>query len=237
VLSLNPSHYWLIILCLLFALPAQAKVYKWIDEHGKTHYGENLPEKYKAQSIDSSKSNIMTSGGVAEGAYYYVIEASLHENNTDRFGSDLRKIYLKKNAKARQCRTACDKDKRCMAWTFMKPQYSRDETQTSCYLKYNLAKPEHNPCCISGTKRQTITNMAKMEAGIDYFGAGLRKFKALSNDPLECIAACSKDKQCKAWTFGKIIPQERPVAMCWLKAAVPGAKENSSTVSGLKVSM
>jgi hypothetical protein len=40
-----------------------AEVYKWVDEHGKTHYGDTIPEKYKdkGKSVDLNKSNIITS--------------------------------------------------------------------------------------------------------------------------------------------------------------------------------
>lgn len=34
-------------LCLLLVLPAQAEIYKWVDEKGRTHFGETLPEKYR----------------------------------------------------------------------------------------------------------------------------------------------------------------------------------------------
>lgn len=34
-------------LLLLAALPAQAEIYKWVDEAGRTHFGEEVPAKYK----------------------------------------------------------------------------------------------------------------------------------------------------------------------------------------------
>lgn len=34
-------------LLLLLALPAHAEIYKWVDEHGRTHFGEAPPEKYR----------------------------------------------------------------------------------------------------------------------------------------------------------------------------------------------
>jgi uncharacterized protein DUF4124 len=40
----------LAILLLVAAVGARADVYRWVDENGKTHYGEVVPEKYKQKS-------------------------------------------------------------------------------------------------------------------------------------------------------------------------------------------
>lgn len=34
-------------LLLLAVLPAQAEIYKWVDENGRTHFGEVVPDKYR----------------------------------------------------------------------------------------------------------------------------------------------------------------------------------------------
>lgn len=34
---------------VLFSLPAMAKLYKWVDENGTTHYGETIPPEYANQ--------------------------------------------------------------------------------------------------------------------------------------------------------------------------------------------
>ncbi|HLP98130.1 MAG TPA: DUF4124 domain-containing protein [Sideroxyarcus sp.] len=33
-------------LCAVFALNAEAKLYKWVDKNGQTHYGETIPPEY-----------------------------------------------------------------------------------------------------------------------------------------------------------------------------------------------
>ena len=38
-----------LILGLSFSLPATAKLYKWVDENGTTHYGETIPPEYADQ--------------------------------------------------------------------------------------------------------------------------------------------------------------------------------------------
>lgn len=38
-----------LILGTFFSLPASAKLYKWVDEKGTTHYGETIPPEYAGQ--------------------------------------------------------------------------------------------------------------------------------------------------------------------------------------------
>ncbi len=47
----------------LFQQPGWAEVYKWVDEAGKTHFGDKLPEKAAAEDISKSveKTNVDTS--------------------------------------------------------------------------------------------------------------------------------------------------------------------------------
>lgn len=40
------------ILALIFCPGAEAKLFKWIDEHGNTHYGESIPPEYAAKEKD-----------------------------------------------------------------------------------------------------------------------------------------------------------------------------------------
>lgn len=47
-----------VALCAAFSLNAEAKMYKWVDENGITHYGEIIPPEYagaKAQKIDKGR--------------------------------------------------------------------------------------------------------------------------------------------------------------------------------------
>ena len=39
------ANYAVLIACLI-SLPAQAKLYKWVDSQGITHYGETIPAEY-----------------------------------------------------------------------------------------------------------------------------------------------------------------------------------------------
>ena len=43
----------LLLLLMLLASPVSAEIYKWVDEKGKVHYGDRVPEKYKDQAGDA----------------------------------------------------------------------------------------------------------------------------------------------------------------------------------------
>jgi hypothetical protein len=48
---MNPSPACLALL-ILFALPARAEIYKWTDEKGKVHYGDQAPASTKPKTLD-----------------------------------------------------------------------------------------------------------------------------------------------------------------------------------------
>ena len=42
----NPGLLIALVVGLAFSLPASAKMYKWVDDKGTTHYGETIPPEY-----------------------------------------------------------------------------------------------------------------------------------------------------------------------------------------------
>jgi hypothetical protein len=39
-----------LFLLMVLAFPVQAEIYKWVDENGKTHFGDRVPEKYQQKA-------------------------------------------------------------------------------------------------------------------------------------------------------------------------------------------
>jgi hypothetical protein len=73
------------------------------------------------------------------------------EKNTDRPGKDYKVFYLYGTDEAinvSDCRSACTKDPKCSAWTYVKPGYQG--TKGRCYLKSEVPKPVSKKCCYSG---------------------------------------------------------------------------------------
>lgn len=226
---------FLIIASFLVTSQVNAEVYKWVDENDKVHYGEKLPDNVKSGQTINSTINIVNSSPSQGVPYFYSIQGNRYEKNTDRYGGDLRTVLLSRKAKAQHCRNACEKDKKCLAWTMKKPSYNPNDKHIKCYLKWEEVQPVKNNCCISGTKSRTVRNMAKMEENLNYFGGDMKNFVVAEDDPLLCLDSCSKDINCKAWTYGKPVPGKRPVAMCWLKNTISERRENDTTISGIKV--
>jgi len=69
----------------------------------------------------------------------------------DRFGGDYRDFETTPDAAGAACRTACEADNRCRAWTYVRPGYLGPPAR--CYLKDKITRPRHKPCCISGVVR------------------------------------------------------------------------------------
>lgn len=44
-----------VVICMAFSLSAEAKLYKWVDDKGVTHYGEIIPPEYADKEKDSLK--------------------------------------------------------------------------------------------------------------------------------------------------------------------------------------
>ncbi len=73
------------------------------------------------------------------------------EFGIDRFGGDYRNFELAADATGLSCKSACDGDKHCRAWTYVRPGYAGASAR--CFLKSKITRPRHKPCCISGVVR------------------------------------------------------------------------------------
>ena len=66
--------------------------------------------------------------------------------NIDRPGGDYLNFAL--DGDASTCRLACDRDRQCRAWTFVKGGIQGPLAR--CWLKNVVPAPRANPCCTSG---------------------------------------------------------------------------------------
>ena len=73
-----------------------------------------------------------------------------------------------------------------------------------------------------------------MEANTDRPGMDYKNFWMDKPCPECCRDACADDPNCKAYTYVK--PMHGKKARCWLKKAIPPAKENLWCISGVKQS-
>jgi PAN domain len=73
------------------------------------------------------------------------------EYSIDRFGGDYRSFDTAADAAGGACKSACEADSRCRAFTYVRPGYIGASAR--CYLKSRLTRPRRKPCCISGVVR------------------------------------------------------------------------------------
>jgi hypothetical protein len=69
------------------------------------------------------------------------------EPGVDRLGGDFSNTDLQ-SADPRLCRSACEGDTRCRAWTYVKP--GQQGSNARCWLKTVVPRPTSDPCCTSG---------------------------------------------------------------------------------------
>lgn len=94
---------------------------------------------------DSMSVSGVRGSGVIEPRHGY------REFSIDRPGGDYRRFTVAASAMGETCKSVCDAESQCRAWTYVRPGY--DGPQAQCHLKNRLKPPRHKPCCISGVVR------------------------------------------------------------------------------------
>jgi hypothetical protein len=73
------------------------------------------------------------------------------EFSIDRLGGDYRNVELAADPTGAACKSACEAEGRCRAWTYVRPGYVGPTAH--CLLKDRITPPRRKPCCISGVVR------------------------------------------------------------------------------------
>jgi len=73
------------------------------------------------------------------------------EENIDRRGQDFRQFELSKTD-PRLCQSACVKERRCVAWTYVNPGVQGPKPK--CWLKHKVPEPRSDTCCVSGVVKR-----------------------------------------------------------------------------------
>lgn len=158
--------------------------------------------------------------------------AQTMERDTDRSGSDYRDFDLRR-AEPEACRAACERESACRAWTYVKPGVQGDLAR--CWLKDAVPEPGANDCCVSGVKGAGggAGGGAGMERNTNRMGADYKDFELDQPRAQLCQAACTKERECRAWTYVKPGVQGDK-AHCWLKNEVPEPGPDDCCTSGVK---
>lgn len=148
------------------------------------------------------------------------------EPDTNRAGSDYDNFDLPK-ADPNLCADACEKDRKCRAYTYVKPGVQGNNAR--CWLKDSVPSASRSNCCVSGVKNSPLPQ----EFNANLPGSDYDNFDLSSADPSLCADACAKDSRCKAYTYVKPGYQGNN-ARCWLKDSVPRKTTDDCCVSGVK---
>jgi hypothetical protein len=95
------------------------------------------------------QSNCCVSG--VRGAGVVEPRNSAVEFEIDRQGGDLRNIEVEADPSGETCKTACEADNKCRAWTYARPGYINKAAR--CFLKDKVKPPRRRPGYISGVVR------------------------------------------------------------------------------------
>lgn len=71
------------------------------------------------------------------------------EPGVNRLGMDYKNFDLPA-AQPALCKKACDRESRCLAWTYVHPGIQGPNAR--CWLKNPVPAPSMNSCCVSGVK-------------------------------------------------------------------------------------
>ncbi len=161
------------------------------------------------------------------GAYPAMAQA-----NFDRPGGDYMNSPVVSGDPA-DCALACERDRRCRAWTFA---YPTDITSGAvCWLKGNVPPRVADTCCISGVRGAGVIEprSGSMEYSIDRAGGDYRTFELKSGEGDEiCKAACTGDNKCRAWTYARpgYVGKQ---AHCFLKKEIKPPRRRAGFISGV----
>ncbi|MCP4688404.1 MAG: apple domain-containing protein, partial [Desulfobacterales bacterium] len=139
------------------------------------------------------------------------------EYDTDRPGQDYDSFDLGAPNPS-LCRSACARQARCRAWTYVKPGVQGPRPR--CWLKHSVPPRRSAGCCVSGVKPAPPTSTPGMEYNTDRPGQDYNSFDLSSPNPGLCRSACARQARCRAWTYVKPGVQG-PRPRCWLKHSVP----------------
>jgi hypothetical protein len=150
----------------------------------------------------------------------------------DRRGGDYLNFQIR-NGDPAVCDARCERDARCLAWSFSYPRTAN--ALATCWLKNKVPPRLADKCCVSGVRGAGVIEPRRgpIEYSIDRNGGDYRNLET-APDPAgaPCKAACDAENKCRAWTYvrpGYIGPSAR----CYLKDKLKPPRANPCCISGV----
>jgi hypothetical protein len=157
---------------------------------------------------------------------------ALAQANFDRPGGDYLNAPVTSGDPA-DCALACERDRRCRAWTFAYPTDASGGAV--CWLKGSVPQRVQDNCCVSGVRGAGVVEPRNnaVETSIDRFGGDYKDFRLNAADGDDaCKAACTADNKCRAWTYARpgYVGKE---AHCFLKKEIKPPRRRAGFMSGV----
>jgi PAN domain-containing protein len=76
------------------------------------------------------------------------------EFSIDRIGGDFRSLDVAAEPMGETCKTVCDGESKCRAWTYVRPGYF--DAHAHCFLKDHVMPPHHRAWGISGVEARDV---------------------------------------------------------------------------------
>lgn len=112
---------------------------------------DDIEEAKNVINSDISYSHVDTSSCIEGG--YVITPMYPKEYNTNRPGMEYLTMELSR-PNPQECEDLCAAEKRCIAWTYIKP--SDNAVKAKCGLKKEVPDAVRDECCVSGVKKQRI---------------------------------------------------------------------------------
>jgi hypothetical protein len=160
------------------------------------------------------------------------------QSGSDRPGGDYSRFVVPSGDPA-ICAARCDRDARCLAWTFSYPGTVSIGGSNSaiCWLKNKVTPRVENSCCVSGVKGAGLIELrpGPIENAIDRYGGDYRHFDIANSPTVDaCKQTCEGENRCRAWTYvrpGYLSPGA--AARCYLKDRVMPPRRKPCCMSGV----
>ena len=157
---------------------------------------------------------------------------ALAQANFDRPGGDYLSSPVVSGDPA-DCALACERDRRCRAWTFAYP--TDTASGAVCWLKGSVPPRQQDNCCVSGVRGAGVVEPRNnaVETSIDRFGGDYKDFRLNAADGDDaCKAACTADNKCRAWTYARPGYAGKD-AQCFLKKEIKPPRRKAGFTSGV----
>ncbi len=154
------------------------------------------------------------------------------QSSFDRPGGDYLSAPVTSGDPA-DCALMCERDRKCHAWSF---NYPTDPTIGAlCWLKSTVPARVQSNCCVTGVRGAGVVErmVGGVENSIDRVGGDYKSFDIKDGEgDGACLAACTADNKCRAWTYARpgYVGKD---AHCFLKKDIKPPRHKAGFMSGV----